>query len=98
MATKRYYYSDHISDFLKKPKMDIVGQLTLAYTHDINEETSSSWVAEIELMKSVLLPYADRGTVFFEYNIPRMGRRADVIVLIDGIVFVLEFKSLAVKD
>lgn len=97
MATKRYYYSDHISDFLKKPEMDIVGQLTLAYTHDINEETSSSWVAEIELMKSVLLPYADRGTVFFEYNIPRMGRRADVIVLIDGIVFVLEFKTAGQK-
>lgn len=93
MAAKRYYYSDTISDFIVKSDMDIVGQLTLSYTHDINDETKSSWVAEIELMKSVLVPYSGRGTVFFEYNIPRMGRRADVIVLIDGLVFVLEFKT-----
>lgn len=93
MASKRYYYSDTISNFLKKSDMDIVGQLTLAYTHDINDETSSSWVSEIEVMKSVLLPYSGRGSIFFEYNIPRMGRRADVIVLIDGFVFVLEFKT-----
>lgn len=97
MAAKRYYYSDTIFDFLKKSDMDIVGQLTLAYTHDINDETSSSWVTEIELMKNVLASYSGRGTVFFEYNIPRMGRRADVIVLIDGIVFVLEFKTAEQK-
>lgn len=41
----------------------------------------------------MLSPYAQKGSVYFEYNIPRMGRRADVIVLIDGIVFVLEFKT-----
>lgn len=38
-------------------------------------------------------PYKDRGTVYFEYNIPRMGRRADVVVLIDGVIFVLEYKT-----
>lgn len=97
MAAKRYYYSDTISDFLEKTENDIVGQLTLSYSHDINDETSSSWVTEIEVMKSVLLSYADRGTIFFEYNIPRMGRRADVIVLIDGIIFVLEFKTAGQK-
>lgn len=45
----------------------------------------------------MLSPYAQKGSVYFEYNIPRMGRRADVIVLIDGIVFVLEFKTLEQK-
>lgn len=44
-------------------------------------------------MKEVLRPYVGRGSVYFEYNIPRMGRRADVIILIDGVVFVLEFKT-----
>ena len=37
--------------------------------------------------------YKDRGTVYFEYNIPRMGRCADVIVLIDGVIFVLKYKT-----
>ena len=73
--------------------MAIVGELTRAYTHDINDETSKSWVCEIDVLKEVLQPYEGRGSVFFEYNIPRMGRRADAVVLIDGVVFVLEFKT-----
>ena len=93
MAATRYYYNDTISDFLERDNMEIVGKLTLAYTHDINEETSKSWVSEIDIMKEVLRPYVGRGSVYFEYNIPRMGRRADVIILIDGVVFVLEFKT-----
>lgn len=93
MVATRYYYKDTISDFIAKDDMEIVGKLTIAYVHDINEETKKSWVSEIDTMKTVLRPYAERGSVYFEYNIPRMGRRADVIVLIDGIVFVLEFKT-----
>ena len=93
MAATRFYYNDTISDFLERDDMEIVGKLTLAYAHDINDETSKSWVCEIDTMKAVLRPYKGRGSVYFEYNIPRMGRRADVIVLIDGVVFVLEFKT-----
>ena len=48
---------------------------------------------EIELLKELLPQYIDRGHVYFEYNIPRMGRRIDVAVLIDGILFLLEFKA-----
>ncbi|MGM9845655.1 MAG: DUF2075 domain-containing protein [Muribaculaceae bacterium] len=93
MAALRYYYSDTISEFLTKSVNEIVGQLTLASQHDINDETSGSWVEEIESLRSVLEDYKDRGSVYFEYNIPRMGRRADVILVIDEFIFVLEYKT-----
>lgn len=93
MASKRYLYSDTIDSFLQKSTDTIVGEITLSATQDINKETSNSWQQEVEVLKNVLSPYAQKGSVYFEYNIPRMGRRADVIVLIDGIVFVLEFKT-----
>lgn len=93
MASKRYLYSDTIDSFLQKNTDTIVGEITLSATQDINKETSNSWQQEVEVLKDVLSPYAQKGSVYFEYNIPRMGRRADVIVLIDGIVFVLEFKT-----
>lgn len=93
MASKRYLYSDTIDSFLQKDTDTIVGEITLSATQDINKETSNSWQQEVEVLKDVLSPYAQKGSVYFEYNIPRMGRRADVIVLIDGIVFVLEFKT-----
>lgn len=93
MVAKRYYYSDSISDFLIKNNKEILGELASNSSHDINEETTRSWLDEIEIMKDNLSNYKDRGSVFFEYNIPRMGRRADIIALIDGIVFIIEFKT-----
>ena len=97
MSALRYYYSDSISGFLTKNTEEIIGKLTLASQHDINDDTSNSWVEEIETLKSVLTPYKERGSVYFEYNIPRMGRRADVILVIDELVFVLEFKTSGSK-
>lgn len=93
MAAKRYYYSDTITDFLQKEDMVVIGKLALAYSHDINDETKMSWLEELRVMRSVLKNYKNRGSVYFEYNMPRMGRRADVIVLIDDVVFVIEFKT-----
>lgn len=93
MAAQRYYYSDKIADFLSRGTNEIVGALTLASQHDINDETTQSWVEEIETLHEALALYAGRGSLYLEYNIPRMGRRADAIVLIDGIVFVLEYKT-----
>lgn len=94
---QRYYYSDTITMFLTRNTDEIVGKLTLASQHDINDETSNSWVEEIESLRNVLAPYKDRGSVYFEYNIPRMGRRADVILLIDELVFILEYKTAGSK-
>lgn len=97
MAVQRYYYSDSIETFLEKSANEIVGQLTRSSIHDVNNETSSSWLEEIHILKKILKSYSNRGHVYFEYNIPRMGRRADVIFLIDGVVFVLEFKTAEQK-
>lgn len=97
MAVTRYYYSDKISDFMERKTDEIIGRLTRASQHDINDETSQSWVEEIETLRGALAPYAGHGSVYFEYNIPRMGRRADVIAIIDGVVFVLEYKTAEQK-
>lgn len=97
MAATRYYYSDSIDRFLTRSMNEIVGELTLASQHDINDETSQSWVEEIMTLREALAPYSGHGSIYFEYNIPRMGRRADVIALIDGIVFVLEYKTAEQK-
>ena len=51
MATQRYYYSDSITDFLSRSTNEIVGDLTLASQHDINDETAQSWVEEIDTLR-----------------------------------------------
>lgn len=94
---ERYYYSSSVKDFLNSSLDEIIGKLALSSPHSDNSETKSSWREEIVILKKSLVPYSGRGSIFMEYNIPRMGRRADVIVLIDGVIFVLEFKTLGSK-
>jgi hypothetical protein len=51
---------------------------------------SNAWLEEISIMRKVLLSL--QGSIYFEYSIPRMGRRIDVVLLIGPVIFVLEFK------
>jgi hypothetical protein len=46
-------------------------------------------------MKNVVSGLSDaNGQIIFEYDIPRLGKRIDVVLLYRGIVFCLEFKVI----
>ena len=49
-------------------------------------------VEQIDNLKEQLRAFQD-GEIFFEFIIPRMGKRVDVLLLIDGVIFVLEYKA-----
>lgn len=95
MVTTRFYYSNTISGFYAEEPCSIVGKLTGSSQHDINPKTANAWKEEISSLREVLSKYknTDRGSIYLEYNIPRMGHRVDAIILIDGIVFILEYKT-----
>lgn len=88
----RAYYSASIAEFLRQSVHEIVG---IIHTNDASAETtiqqSNTWEAEIRILKSQLKDFAE-GHIIFEYTIPRMGKRVDVVVLYRNIVFLLEFK------
>ena len=53
-----------------------------------------AWEQEIQIMKRVLQPYENEcAEILFEYTIPRLGKRIDVVVLLRERVFVIEFKA-----
>lgn len=91
MRNLRTYYSDPISSFLCRSAAEILG---IIHSNDISDETtiqqSNTWEIEVEILKDQLRGL--NGRVIFEYTIPRMGRRVDVVVLHNNIVFLLEFK------
>ena len=97
MVKERFYYGSTIEEFVSLSNNEIIGKLAMASPHSDNPETKASWLEEIETLKSPLSKYCGRGSIFMEYNIPRMGRRADVVLVIEGIIFVLEFKTLGSK-
>ncbi len=89
---ERYYYADSFDEFKVKLNEQILGELTANSEFDIDLNQRYAWEEEITLMKSILAEYS-KGEIIFEYSIPRLGRRIDVIVIIHGIVFTLEFKA-----
>lgn len=85
-----YYYKETIQSFLQKSTEEIIGTITLANQFDSTLLQNKSWEQQIPILKIALKGYT--GSIFFEFSIPRMGKRVDSIVIIDDVVFVIEFK------
>ncbi|GAB2875456.1 DUF2075 domain-containing protein [Hymenobacter ruber] len=88
---QRAYYHALIADFLGHHEDRIMGALAVAHQHALEEQQKGAWQQQIRILKRELAGFA-HGYVLFEVAIPRMGKRADVIVLLNDAVFVLEFK------
>lgn len=92
MRNLRAYYSASIAEFLQQSSSQIIGVI---HSNNISAETtiqqSNTWEFEVQILKKQLSDFAD-GRIIFEYTIPRMGKRVDVVVLYQHIVFLLEFK------
>jgi hypothetical protein len=88
----RAYYSDPIGTFLSKSPEEVIGVIVLNTSFAMEASQRDAWLEEIEILQRVLLPYRGRGTVYFEYSVPRLGKRIDVVAIIDHVLFVIEFK------
>lgn len=89
----RCLYNSSFKTFLNTDDNSIFGSLCDNYHGEALTTTREAWKSEITIMKSVLSDYADKnGEIIFEYDIPRLGKRVDVVLLLEGIVFCLEFK------
>ncbi len=86
----RAYYSSSINDFLETSPNEILGELSRSHARTLEQTQLNAWLEEINVLKRVLLNRS--GRIYFEYAIPRMGKRIDVVVLIGSVIFVLEFK------
>ena len=87
---KRSYYSDSITNFRLLSKDEILGQLAGECEFSVLQTQRQAWFHQINILQKALSSY--EGAVYFEYAIPRMGRRIDVVLLIGPAIFVLEFK------
>ncbi len=86
----RNYYSDYIGAFCSTTPEEILGVLTLNNEFSTERTQTDAWLQQIELLQDILKGFD--GSIFFEYAIPRMGKRIDVLLIINHVIFVLEFK------
>ena len=89
----RCLYNSSFEKFNNEAESSVFGVLCDNYHGDALTTTREAWKSEISIMKCVLSQYRDsNGQIIFEYDIPRLGKRIDVVLLLEGIIFCLEFK------
>jgi len=88
---QRSYYSNTISKFIKEDTNKILGELARHHNHALEDLQKNAWIKQIELLKQAFCTY-NYGYIFFEFAIPRMGKRVDNVIIINDSIFVIEFK------
>lgn len=91
----RAYYADSIARFLDRDPAAILGELVKRSSADgsqIETTQTNAWDDQVRILKQAFGRYRDHGSIYFEYSIPRLGKRIDVLALVDGVIFVIEFK------
>ena len=89
--SKRSYYSNYSNEFLKDSNEEILGKLTSAHSFELDVNQRNAWISEIIIMKDLCKEFPN-SFISFEFIIPRMGLRCDVIFITKGIIFAIEFK------
>jgi hypothetical protein len=89
-AQSRAWYASAIEEFLEENPATIVGSLALKSDFPILPPQRDAWLGQIQLLQEQLAGIS--GSIYFEFNIPRMGRRIDTVLIAGPVVFAIEFK------
>tara|TARA_R110002111_G_scaffold51311_4_gene89962 strand:- start:63632 stop:65605 length:1974 start_codon:yes stop_codon:yes gene_type:complete len=76
--------------FFSQAPDEVLGQMTREHSFDLTAFQRNAWIEQATLLRECLLEH--EGKIYFEFSIPRMGRRIDVVVITGSVVFVIEFK------
>ena len=89
-VSSRAWYGASIAEFLQTQNATILEKLVINNDFSLLPTQRDTWLAQIVFLRRELVGLS--GAVFLEFNIPRMGRRIDVVLVIGPVVFVIEFK------
>ena len=89
----RCLYINSFHGFIEEDRMSVFGTLHDNYHGEALTTTNDAWIGEIDILQKVLIPWKyEDAQIIFEYDIPRLGKRIDVVLLLRGMIFCLEFK------
>jgi len=86
----RAYYAATVADFMATTTEAVLGTLTTRSVFSIEPAQKDAWAGEIEILKSALSGLV--GTLFLEFDVPRVGSRIDAVLVSGSAIFVIEFK------
>jgi hypothetical protein len=89
VGVKAYYHAP-IPQFCADDPARILGLLAAHHHHDLDIQQRHAWVEQVHILKGALNGL--QGQLLLECMIPRMGKRADAVVLVGDNLLILEFK------
>lgn len=84
------YYSAPVDRFLDSDPHKVLGVLAAGHAHDLDIEQRQAWEEEINILRDALSGLV--GTIFLEFDVPRLGSRIDAVLVSGSAIFVIEFK------
>jgi hypothetical protein len=90
--SNRFAYKAKVSQFLQDQDDEILGRLTNQHKfRQLEQQQINAWRRQIVDLKLVLARFPG-ATLLLEFEIPRIGKRVDAILIFDGSIVVLEYK------
>ncbi len=88
---RRAAYAAPTTQFVLDDPDKVLGILVAHHDFDLEGTQRRAWQRQIRHLQKVVSELGD-GHLFLEFAIPRMGKRADAVLLLHGVVYVLEYK------
>ena len=83
-----------LKDFCNLSKDDLIGKLSSKHTlhhSSLSSTQNEAWSKEYDDLHQIL--QGRSGQILFEYSIPGLPKTIDVVLLMRGIIFVIEYKA-----
>ncbi len=89
----RCMYHSSLKKFICQEPDSVLGTIVSSFHGAVQTTALDAWKGEIAILQDSLKEWeCEDAYVIFEYDIPRLGKRIDVVLLLFGMVFCLEFK------
>lgn len=90
--SNRFAYRAKVSNFIAAAEDEVLGQLTNQHKfRQLEQQQINAWRRQIKELKNALKLFPD-AILLLEFEIPRIGKRVDAILILNGSVLVLEYK------
>ena len=84
------YYRATVDQFLAVHPDLVIGRLAAANPFPLTPEQRDAWQEEIEILTAALQGLG--GTLYLEFDVPRLGSRIDAVLISGPAIFPIEFK------
>src|SRR5689334_21282125 len=84
------YYGATVQEFLSHDPLSITGRLVRSHGHDVELDQQRAWDEEINILSSAFEGIT--GTVYLEFDVPRLASRIDAVLIAGPAILPIEFK------